>query len=83
MKNRASYDASLAQNRSAIAKLSSKIQNSALMHLQPAIIRANSGRLDGGRVWRALSFGDSRVFRKTEHDDIGGLSVDILLDAST
>ena len=83
VKNRASYDASLAQNRSAIAKLSSKIQNSALMHLQPAIIRANSGRLDGGRVWRALSFGDSRVFRKTEHDDIGGLSVDILLDAST
>ena len=80
VKNRASY---LAQNRSAIAKLSSKIQNSALMHLQPAIIRANSGRLDGGRVWRALSFGDSRVFRKTEHDDIGGLSVDILLDAST
>ena len=43
VKNRASYDASLAQNRSAIAKLSSKIQNSALMHLQPAIIRANSG----------------------------------------
>lgn len=83
VKNRASYDASLAQNRSAIAKLSSKIQNSALMHLQPAIIRANSGRLDGGRVWRALSFGDSRVFRNTEHDDIGGLSVDILLDAST
>ena len=83
VKNHASYDASLAQNRSAIAKLSSKIQNSALMHLQPAIIRANSGRLDGGRVWRALSFGDSRVFRKTEHDDIGGLSVDILLDAST
>ena len=83
VKNRASYDASLAQNRDAIAKLSSKIQNSALMHLQPAIIRANSGRLDGGRVWRALSFGDSRVFRKTEHDDIGGLSVDILLDAST
>ena len=82
-KNRASYDANLAQNRSAVAKLSSKIQNSALMHLQPAIIRANSGRLDGGRVWRALSFGDNRVFRKTEHDDIGGLSVDILLDAST
>ena len=83
VRNRASYDANLAQNRSYVAKLSSKIQNSALMHLQPAIIRANSGRLDGGRVWRALSFGDNRVFRKTEHDDIGGLSVDILLDAST
>lgn len=82
-RNRQSFRANIAQNRTSIARLTEKIQNSVLLHLQCSPTRANAGSLDGGRVWRAVHFGDERVFIKPEADDSGGLSVDILLDAST
>lgn len=82
-KNREYYRQNLNQNNTAIAKLSSKIQNSILLHLQPAPVKSNSGRLQGGRMWRALKLNDDRVFIKNEQDDMGDFSVDILLDAST
>lgn len=82
-RNRQSFRANIAQNRTSIARLTEKIQNSVLLHLQSSPTRANAGSLDGGRVWRAVHFGDERVFIKPEADDSGGLSVDILLDAST
>lgn len=82
-KNHASYEANLSQNRTAIAKLTGKIQNSVLLHLQPAPVKANSGRLNGSLAWRAAMLDDSKVFIKNEQDDVGDLSVDILLDAST
>ncbi len=82
-RNRQSFRANIAQNRTSITRLTEKIQNSVLLHLQSSPTRANAGSLDGGRVWRAVHFGDERVFIKPEADDSGGLSVDILLDAST
>ena len=82
-KNRQYYQAHINQNNTAIAKLSQKIQNSVLMHLQPSPIKSNAGKLQGGRVWRAVYLNDERVFSKNEQDDMGDLSVDILLDAST
>lgn len=82
-KNRASYAARRAQNRLAIAKLTGKIQNSVLLHLQPAPVKANSGRINGLLAWRAAMLNDEKVFIKNEQDDMGELSVDILLDAST
>lgn len=82
-RNRQSFRANIAQNRTTIARLTEKIQNSVLLHLQSSPTRANAGSLDGGKVWRAVHFGDERVFIKPETDDSGGLSVDILLDAST
>lgn len=82
-KNRDFYKANLAQNRTAIAKLTSKIQNSILLHLQPAPLKANAGRLNGSTVWRALYLEDDKVFVRNEQDNMGDLSVDILLDAST
>lgn len=81
--NRASFQKNIAQNRTTIARLTEKIQNSVLLHLQYAPIRANTGAIDGSRIWRALRLGDVRVFTKSEADDSGELSVDILLDAST
>ena len=81
--NRQSFRANIAQNRTSIARLTEKIQNSVLLHLQSSPTRANAGSLDSGRVWRTVHFGDERVFIKPEADDSGGLSVDILLDAST
>ncbi|EJW91536.1 hypothetical protein EVA_20357, partial [gut metagenome] len=39
--------------------------------------------LNGSNVWRALYLDDDKVFIKNEQNDMGDLSVDILLDAST
>ncbi|MEA5152427.1 MAG: hypothetical protein VB039_07480 [Oscillospiraceae bacterium] len=82
-KNRDSFKANLPANRTSIAKLAAKIQNSVLLHLQPAPVRSNSGTIDGGRVWRAVALDDDKVFTRSEQDNMGDLSVDILLDAST
>lgn len=82
-KNRRYYEDNLPRNRTAIAKLSGRIQNSVLLHLQPAPVKSNIGRLNGGAVWRAVYLGDNRVFIRDEQSNMGDLSVDILLDAST
>lgn len=82
-KNRADYMAHYAQNTLSIARLVGKIQNSVLLHLQPALVRANTGEIDGLLAWRAAELDDVRVFKKKEQDDMGDISVDILLDAST
>ncbi len=82
-RNRQTYRDNLSQNRTCIAKLAGKIQNSVLLHLHPAPVKANSGQINGGTVWRALKLNDDRVFVKNENSDMGDLSVDILLDAST
>ena len=67
----------------AIAALTARIQNSVLLHLSASDIRSDSGRIDAGTVWRATELNDERVFIRREQDDQGGISVDILLDAST
>ena len=81
--NREVFHRNEARNRAAIAKLTEKIQNSVLLYLQPYTVRADSGELEAGRVWRAVRLNDSHVFRRTENLNAGDVSVDILLDAST
>ena len=56
--------------------------NSVLMHMQPAQIKANSGTVNPALAWRAAKLEDERVFIKTENENAGDISVDILLDAS-
>ena len=80
--NRAYYRKNLRQNRLLIAKLSTSIMNSVLLHMQPAERKANSGVLDPALVWRAARLGDERVFQRVENENAGDMSVDILLDAS-
>ena len=82
-KNRKSFYDDLPRNMTAIAKLTGKIQNSVLLHLEPTDVKANSGLLNGGLVWRATRLDDDKVFTRSEQGDKGNLSVDILLDAST
>ena len=82
-RNRQVYQDNLAQNRTCIGKLAGKIQNSVLLYLHPAPVKSNAGRINGGTVWRAVTLDDNRVFIKNENGDMGDLSVDILLDAST
>ena len=82
-RNRRFYRDNLARSRTGIQKLAAAIQNSVLLHLQPAPLRADTGRLLGGRVWRATLLDDDKVFERSEQDNMGELCVDILLDAST
>ena len=81
--NRSFFTDHIAERRTAIDRLSAKIQNSVLLHLQPSPVRSDSGTLEGGRAWRAIHLNDERVFTREEQGDTGDLSVDILLDAST
>ena len=82
-RNRAVFRQNEASNCVAIQKLTEKIQNSVLLYLRPYPVYADSGELEGGRIWRALRLDDRNVFRRTENADAGDVSVDILLDAST
>lgn len=83
VENRRFYTDHIAERRTSIDRLTGKIQNSVLLHLQPSPVRSNSGALEGGRAWRAIHLNDERVFMREEQNDTGDLSVDILLDAST
>ncbi len=82
-RNRQYYREHLAENRTSIDRLASRIRNSVLLYLQPSELRANAGRLDSARVWRSAAVRDEKVFLRTEQGNMGDLSVDILLDAST
>lgn len=81
--NKQYYQSNISQNNTSILKLTSKIQNSVLLHLQPSPVKSNSGKINGSLVWRAVTVNDDKVFIKSEQDDMGDLCVDILLDAST
>ena len=82
-RNRRYYQDNLARGRAGIQKLAGAIQNAVLLHLQPAPVRADTGRLLGGKVWRATLLDDPKVFERSEQNNMGDLCVDILLDAST
>ena len=82
-RNRLYYEEHLAENRTSIDRLSSRIRNSVLLYLEPAFVRSDAGLLGGDRIWRGAVLEDEKVFRRTEQGNMGDLSVDILLDAST
>ncbi len=66
-----------------IEKLTERIRNSMLVHLDDQIVKSSYDRLNAGRIWRALELDDDRVFDHRILGDNGNLTVDILLDAST
>ena len=80
--NRAYYQKNLLHNRLLISKLSTSIMNSILLHMQPAPIKANYGAVNPVLTWRAAKLHDEKIFTRTENENAGDISVDILLDAS-
>ena len=80
--NRSYYSSNILMNRLLISRLSTGIMNSVLLHMQPAKVKASSGKVDPKLAWRAAVLGDEKVFLKTENENAGDMSVDILLDAS-
>lgn len=80
--NRAAYMSELPRNQTAVRRLAERIRNCLLVYLDPAPVKARAGELNASRVWRAVQLGDSAVFTRPQRGEIGGLSVDILLDGS-
>ena len=81
-KNRAFYYADIVRNRNSVNRLTARIYNALLTHLEPVTVRSATGTLDAGRLWRGLYLDDDKVFTRVLRTDPGDLSVDILLDAS-
>lgn len=53
--NRAAYEADATRHRTSIRRLTARIRNAMLAYLQPTPVRAASGALDAGRIWRACT----------------------------
>ena len=81
-RNRAYFQAHLAQNRLEIQRLAQQLQNTILLLQEDGSLRCRAGRVDPALAWRAPSLGDGRVFARQQPNTLGNLIVDILLDAS-
>lgn len=82
-KNKSHYQEHLASNNNSILKLTHIIKNAILVNLEASPCRAKTGKLIAGKIWRNIYLYDNKLFSKNIPDDtIGGLEVDILLDAS-
>lgn len=81
--NKQFYRSNIIRNKLEIFKLSDSIRNSVLLHLQPSPVKSDSGIFNPGVAWRAKELNDTSVFIRQENDNMGNISVDILLDAST
>jgi hypothetical protein len=75
------YD-NYAKNNNSIINLTNKIRNTMLMNFESSIIKSQSGKLDANRIWRNIHVNDNKVFNKNFKNDVGNITVDILLDCS-
>lgn len=81
-KNRNHYNENFVTINNNIIKLTNKIRNTMLVNLESTFAKSKSGRIVAGKVWRNVYLNDKKVFIKNSQEDIGDISVDILLDAS-
>ena len=81
-KNIRHYKENFARNHHSISKLTSRIMNTILVNLESSANRSVTGKLVVGKVWRSRYVDDNKVFIKDFQDDLGKISVDIMLDAS-
>lgn len=80
-KNRDSYNENITRNTNNIIKLTNILKNTLLVDLE-STSRSEAGKLIAGRIWRNLFLNDSKIFLRNRIDEIGNITVDILLDAS-
>ena len=81
-RNRKYYQDGIVAHRLAIIRLTERVRNCILVHLDDAMIKSRAGALDARAVWRAVYLGDSRIFQKRERTTDTELSVDVMLDGS-
>ncbi len=80
--NTAHFNRSLARNKNNILRLTNILKNTMLVNLDTTRYRTRTGDLVAGKIWRNVYLNDEKIFVKDARDDLGDLSVDILLDSS-
>ena len=73
--NRKAYAAKEGIYRVQIDKLTARIRNSILTHLDDQIVKSAAGKLRGDRIWRALYLDDNKIFEKKILGDTGNITV--------
>jgi len=81
-RNKKFYQERVAQNNLSILRLTNVIKNAMLTHLEASMVRSDYGQIVAGKVWRNLYLHDKKVFQKSVVDELGKISIDILLDGS-
>lgn len=75
------YD-NYARNNNSISNLTNKIRNTMLTNFETTVSRAKFGKLNANKIWRSIHVNDDKVFTSNIKNDIGNITVDILLDCS-
>ncbi len=68
--------------KNSILKLTNKIRNTMLAYFESYTGKSETGKLYIPKIWRNSYVNDNRIFTKVYNNDIGNISIDILLDAS-
>ncbi len=76
------YYENYARNNNSILNLTNKIRNTMLVNFDTSVVKSKYGRMDANRIWRNIYVNDSRIFNKDLKNEIGNITVDILLDCS-
>lgn len=76
------YHDNHARNNNSIVNLTNKIRNTMMVNFESSIVRSKSGKLNANKIWRNIYLSDNKVFNKNSKNDIGNITVDILLDSS-
>ena len=76
------FNSNYIKYKNSILKLTNKIRNTMLAYFESFTGKSEAGRLNAPKIWRNTYLNDNRVFTKVYNNDIGNISVDILLDAS-
>jgi hypothetical protein len=76
------FNSNYIKYKNSISKLTNRIRNTMLAYFESYTGKSEAGRLNAPKIWRNVYLNDKKVFTKVYNNDIGNLSVDILLDAS-
>ena len=76
------YNSNYIKYKNSISKLTNKIRNTMLAYFESYTGKSEAGKLYAPKIWRNIYVNDNKVFTKVFNNDIGNISVDILLDAS-
>ena len=80
--NSAHFSSNYIKYKNSILKLTNKIRNTMLAYFESYTGKSEAGKLNAPKIWRNIYVNDNRIFTKEYNNDIGNISVDILLDAS-
>lgn len=80
--NRGYYEKGIIQHTLAIIRLTERVRNCILVHLDDSMLKSRAGELNAPVIWRGVYLNDARVFTRHERTTDTELSVDVLLDGS-